>query len=85
MFIRGTGSFGNAVFNRFLKTDIGKIRVFSCYEKKQDDIVVINDGSTDESELSRIIIRNMIKSYYIPYVNQGETDKHVRHSWSAVA
>ncbi|MBS5843357.1 MAG: polysaccharide biosynthesis protein, partial [Clostridiales bacterium] len=25
----GTGSFGNAVLNRFLKTDIGEIRVFS--------------------------------------------------------
>ena len=34
----GTGSFGNAVLNRFLKTDIGKIRVFSRDEKKQDDM-----------------------------------------------
>ncbi|SFS28963.1 polysaccharide biosynthesis protein [Pseudomonas sp. NFACC42-2] len=34
----GTGSFGNAVLNRFLKTDISEIRVFSRDEKKQDDM-----------------------------------------------
>lgn len=34
----GTGSFGNAVLYRFLKTDIGEIRVFSRDEKKQDDM-----------------------------------------------
>ena len=34
----GTGSFGNAVLNRFLKTDIAEIRVFSRDEKKQDDM-----------------------------------------------
>ena len=34
----GTGSFGNAVLNRFLATDIGEIRVFSRDEKKQDDM-----------------------------------------------
>ena len=34
----GTGSFGNAVLNKFLKTDIGEIRVFSRDEKKQDDM-----------------------------------------------
>ena len=34
----GTGSFGNAVLNRFLKTDIGEIRIFSRDELKQDDM-----------------------------------------------
>jgi len=34
----GTGSFGNAVLQRFLNTDIGEIRVFSRDEKKQDDM-----------------------------------------------
>lgn len=34
----GTGSFGNAVLNRFLATDIGEIRIFSRDEKKQDDM-----------------------------------------------
>ena len=35
----GTGSFGNAVLNRFLATDIGEIRIFSRYELKQDDML----------------------------------------------
>ena len=34
----GTGSFGKAVLNRFLRTDIGEIRIFSRDEKKQDDM-----------------------------------------------
>ncbi|XGC82267.1 polysaccharide biosynthesis protein [Bdellovibrio bacteriovorus] len=34
----GTGSFGNAVLSRFLRTDIGEIRIFSRDEKKQDDL-----------------------------------------------
>lgn len=38
MITGGTGSFGNAVLNRFLKTDIEEIRIFSRDEKKQDDM-----------------------------------------------
>ena len=38
MITGGTGSFGNAVLNRFLRTDIGEIRIFTRDEKKQDDI-----------------------------------------------
>ena len=38
MITGGTGSFGNAVLNRFLATDIGEIRIFSRDEKKQDDM-----------------------------------------------
>lgn len=34
----GTGSFGNAVLNRFIKSDIKEIRIFSRDEKKQDDM-----------------------------------------------
>lgn len=34
----GTGSFGNAILRRFLKSDIGEIRIFSRDEKKQDDL-----------------------------------------------
>jgi UDP-N-acetylglucosamine 4,6-dehydratase/5-epimerase len=34
----GTGSFGRAVLNRFLSTDVGEIRIFSRDEKKQDDL-----------------------------------------------
>ena len=38
MITGGTGSFGNAVLNRFLRTDIGEIRIFSRDEKMQDDM-----------------------------------------------
>ena len=34
----GTGSFGNAVLKRFLKTGIKEIRIFSRDEKQQDDV-----------------------------------------------
>ena len=46
MITGGTGSFGNAVLNRFLKTDIGEIRIFSRDEKKQDDMRHENAGSS---------------------------------------
>lgn len=38
MITGGTGSFGNAVLNKFLKTNIREIRIFSRDEKKQDDM-----------------------------------------------
>lgn len=38
MITGGTGSFGNAVLDRFLQTEIGEIRIFSRDEKKQDDM-----------------------------------------------
>ena len=38
MITGGTGSFGNAVLNRFIESDVGEIRIFSRDEKKQDDM-----------------------------------------------
>ncbi len=38
MITGGTGSFGNAVLNRFLSSEIGEIRILSRDEKKQDDM-----------------------------------------------
>jgi UDP-glucose 4-epimerase len=38
MITGGTGSFGNAVLRRFLKTDVKEIRIFSRDEKKQEDM-----------------------------------------------
>lgn len=38
MITGGTGSFGNAALERFLKTNIGEIRIFSRDEKKQNDM-----------------------------------------------
>lgn len=34
----GTGSFGNAVLEKFLNTEVKEIRIFSRDEKKQDDM-----------------------------------------------
>ena len=34
----GTGSFGNAVLNRFVNSDFKEIRIFSRDEKKQDEL-----------------------------------------------
>mgnify|MGYP000177718198 CR=1 FL=1 len=57
MITGGTGSFGNAVLNRFLKTDIAEIRIFSRDEKKQDDMrheyqIKYPDVRTKSSSLS---------------------------------
>jgi len=38
MITGGTGSFGNAILSRFLKSDLKEIRIFSRDEKKQDDM-----------------------------------------------
>jgi UDP-glucose 4-epimerase len=38
MITGGTGSFGNAVLERFLETDVKEIRIFSRDEKKQEDM-----------------------------------------------
>lgn len=44
MITGGTGSFGNAVLNRFLNTDLKEIRIFSRDEKKQEDMrIALND------------------------------------------
>ena len=37
----GTGSFGNAVLNKFLNTDIKEIRIFSRDEKKQENNILL--------------------------------------------
>lgn len=45
MITGGTGSFGNAVLNRFLSTDVAEIRIFSRDEKKQEDMrIALNNG-----------------------------------------
>jgi UDP-N-acetylglucosamine 4,6-dehydratase len=58
----GTGSFGNAVLRRFLKTDIREIRIFSRDEKKQDDM--------------RQYYRNEKIKYYIGDVRNYESINH---------
>jgi len=68
----GTGSFGNAVLSRFLKTDIGEIRIFSRDEKKQDDM-------RHEYQAKYPEYANKIK-FYIGDVRSLESCKSVMNS-----
>ncbi len=67
----GTGSFGNAVLNRFLDTDIGEIRIFSRDEKKQDDM-------RHEYQLKYPEASNKIK-FYIGDVRDLQSVKNAMH------
>lgn len=67
----GTGSFGNAVLNRFLKTDIGEIRIFSRDEKKQDDMR--HEFQVKMPEVSEKI------SFYIGDVRDLQSVKNAMH------
>ena len=67
----GTGSFGNAVLNRFLDTDIGEIRIFSRDEKKQDDI-------RHEFQVKMPAVADKIK-FYIDDVRDLQSVKGVMH------
>ena len=64
----GTGSFGNAVLNRFLRTDIGEIRIFSRDEKKQDDM-------RHDFQARMLEVANKIK-FYIGDVRNKSTLKY---------
>lgn len=61
----GTGSFGNAVLERFLKTDIKEIRIFSRDEKKQEDM--------------RLAFRNEKLKFYIGDVRNYESISDAMH------
>ena len=67
----GTGSFGNAVINRFLDTDIGEIRIFSRDEKKQDDM-------RHEYQVKYPEASNKIK-FYIGDVRDLQSVKNAMH------
>jgi len=71
MITGGTGSFGNAVLNRFLRTDIGEIRIFSRDEKKQDDM-------RHEYQTKWPDVANKIR-FYIGDVRSKSTLKTVMH------
>ena len=76
----GTGSFGNAVLNRFLDTDIKEIRIFSRDEKKQDDMrhqyqnakikFYIGDVRDKHERAARIMQKT-------GSLDRGSTDDHV--------
>ena len=67
----GTGSFGNAVLNRFLDTDIREIRIFSRDEKKQDDMRHEYQAKYPEAS-------NKIK-FYIGDVRDFQSVKNAMH------
>ncbi len=67
----GTGSFGNAVLNRFLETDIGEIRIFSRDEKKQDDM-------RHEYQMKYPEVAHKIK-FYIGDVRDLQSVKNAMH------
>ena len=71
MITGGTGSFGNAVLNRFLPTDIGEIRIFSRDEKKQDDM-------RHEFQAKFLEYANKI-SFYIGDVRDLQSVKNAMH------
>lgn len=71
MITGGTGSFGNAVLNRFLATDIGEIRIFSRDEKKQDDMR--HEFQTKMPEVADKI------SFYIGDVRDLQSVKNAMH------
>lgn len=71
MITGGTGSFGNAVLNRFLKTDIGEIRIFSRDEKKQDDM-------RHEFQAKMLDVAEKIK-FYIGDVRDIQSVKNAMH------
>lgn len=71
MITGGTGSFGNAVLNRFLQTDIGEIRVFSRDEKKQDDM-------RHDFQVRMPEVADKIK-FYIGDVRDLQSCKNVMH------
>ena len=67
----GTGSFGNAVLNRFLATDIKEIRIFSRDEKKQDDM-------RHEYQVKMPEVADKIK-FYIGDVRDLQSCKNAMH------
>ncbi len=68
----GTGSFGNAVLNRFLDTDIKEIRIFSRDEKKQDDM-------RHEYQAKYPEVSNKIK-FYIGDVRDIQSVRNAMHN-----
>lgn len=57
----GTGSFGNAVLNRFLETQIKEIRIFSRDEKKQDDMRKIYNNNKIKFYLGNVRDRDSLR------------------------
>ena len=75
----GTGSFGKAVLNKFLKTNIEEIRVFSRDEKKQDDLRKKYNNSKIKFYLGDIRDKNSIEYAIenVDFIFHAAAYKHV--------
>ena len=75
----GTGSFGNAVLKRFLKTDIKEIRIFSRDEKKQDDMRKLYMNDKIKFYIGDVRDRNSIKdaTHGVDYIFHAAALKQV--------
>ncbi|WP_214784540.1 polysaccharide biosynthesis protein [Exiguobacterium sp. s183] len=75
----GTGSFGNAVMERFLETDIKEIRIFSRDEKKQEDMRKKYQNSKLKFYIGDVRDQNSVKNamYGVDYVFHAAALKQV--------
>ncbi|MEG2439118.1 MAG: polysaccharide biosynthesis protein [Lachnospiraceae bacterium] len=75
----GTGSFGNAVLDKFLSTDIAEIRVFSRDEKKQDDMRHLYNNDKIKFYIGDVRNLQSLKEamYGVDYVFQAAALKQV--------
>ena len=76
----GTGSFGNAVLDRFINSDIGEIRIFSRDEKKQDDMRRKYQNSKllysfrEMSSIQKIITCCLLSIFWLLKKNRNSTN-----------
>lgn len=75
----GTGSFGNAVMERFLETDIKEIRIFSRDEKKQEDMRKKYQNNKLKFYIGDVRDQNSVKNamYGVDYVFHAAALKQV--------
>jgi UDP-glucose 4-epimerase len=75
----GTGSFGNAVLQRFLSTDIREIRIFSRDEKKQEDMRHLYNNEKIKYHIGDVRSLTSIRNamYGVDYVFQAAALKQV--------
>ena len=81
MITGGTGSFGNAVLDRFIQSDVKKIKIFSRDEKKQDDMRKLYQNSKIEFLLGDVREQNSVNDAVrgVDYIFHAAALKQVPH------